>query len=236
MNPASSLFNAEIVSHRFNKRNDSIYPSLNVVSFHNSTLPHNVYCTNSPIAAPVVTPVKEAASGHVHERVINRRKRYQSVLRVQGHCGWRVIVRRHTALRVKAPVNAFFRLGENCIMAVCPVRALACYVEPTAVIRCTEQLFVCFRGGVAGKALSKKCLAGWLCKCIAHAYGQAGRAFPTGVRAHSTRAMAVPTALSSGVSVEDICTAASWSTPGPFIRFYLLGSLPRYFPCTIFTR
>ena len=36
---------------------------------------------------------------------------------------------------------------------LCPVRALACYVEHTAAIRRTEQLFVCFGDGVAGKAL-----------------------------------------------------------------------------------
>ncbi|KAL3060782.1 hypothetical protein OYC64_015181 [Pagothenia borchgrevinki] len=105
---------------------------------------------------------------------------------------------------------------------LCPVRALAYYVERTATLRRTEQLFVCFGGGVTGKALSKKRLAGWLCETIAHAYKQAGRACPMGVRAHSTRAVAASTALFSGVSVEDICTAASWSTPGPFIKFYLL--------------
>ena len=64
-----------------------------------------------------------------------------------------------------------------------------------------------FGDGVAGKALSKKRLTGWLCECISHAYGQAGRAFPTVVHAHSTRGMAVSTALFNGVSVEDICTA-----------------------------
>ena len=74
---------------------------------------------------------------------------------------------------------------------LCPVRALACYVERTAALRRTEQLLVCFGGGVIGKALSKKRLAGWLCECIA-----LGRACPTGVRAHSTRAVAASTALS----------------------------------------
>ena len=78
---------------------------------------------------------------------------------------------------------------------LCPVRALACYVERTAAIRRTEQLFVCFGDGVAGKALSKKCLTGWLCGCITHAYGRAGRALPTGVRAHSTRAVPVSNSL-----------------------------------------
>ncbi|KAL3056695.1 hypothetical protein OYC64_019221 [Pagothenia borchgrevinki] len=66
--------------------------------------------------------------------------------------------------------------------------------------------------------------------------------------------MAVSTALFNGVSVEDICTAASWSTPGPFIRSYLLDmsdrmalrvhftclrtggeGLPHWGPCTLYT-
>ena len=78
----------------------------------------------------------------------------------------------------------------------------------TSSARCVrKQLFVCVGGGVIGKALFKKRLASWLCECIAHAYGQVGRSCPTGVRAHSTRAVALSTALFNGVSVEDICTA-----------------------------
>ena len=42
------------------------------------------------------------------------------------------------------------------------------------------------------------------------------------VKAHSTRSVAASTALLKGVSVEDICAAASWSSPGPFVRFYML--------------
>ena len=42
---------------------------------------------DSPLAAPVVTPVKEAASGRAHVSVINRRKCCQSAMRVQGHYG-----------------------------------------------------------------------------------------------------------------------------------------------------
>ncbi|XP_034057473.1 uncharacterized protein LOC117536645 [Gymnodraco acuticeps] len=52
---------------------------------------------------------------------------------------------------------------------LCPVRALACYVGRKASIGRTELLFVCFGDGVAGKALSKKRLTGWLCECISHA-------------------------------------------------------------------
>jgi len=63
---------------------------------------------------------------------------------------------------------------------LCPVCALACYVVRTASIRRTEQLFVCFGDGVAGKALSKKRLRGWLCECISHAYDRRGEPSPLG--------------------------------------------------------
>lgn len=45
---------------------------------------------------------------------------------------------------------------------------------------------------------------------------------PAVVCTHSTRGVAVSTALFSGVCVEDICMAATWSTPYLFIWFYLL--------------
>ena len=67
-NPASSLYDSSVLIYAFNK-NDCIYPSLRVIPFHNPTLHHNVVCTDSPLAAPVVTPVKEATSGRAH--VIN---------------------------------------------------------------------------------------------------------------------------------------------------------------------
>ena len=105
---------------------------------------------------------------------------------------------------------------------LCPVRALAYYVERTASVRSTQQLLVCYGDGVVGKALSKNRLARWLCECISAAYDRAGRTPPAGIRAHSTRAVAASAALFSGASVEDICTAASWASPWPFIRFYLL--------------
>ena len=72
------------------------------------------------------------------------------------------------------------------------------------------------------KALSKKCLAWWLCECISQAFARAGGDPPTLVRTHSTCSVAVSVASFSGMSVEDICMVVSWSTPCPFIRFYLL--------------
>ena len=112
MNPASSLYDPTVVRRSSFKKNknDCLYPSLSVVSLHKSTLPHNVNRTDSPLAAPVVTPVKEAASGHAQVRVIKR------AMRVQEHYGWRSRVRKHTTPSVKTPLDAFHRLGE-CIMA-----------------------------------------------------------------------------------------------------------------------
>uniref|UniRef100_A0AAQ4QUT1 receptor protein-tyrosine kinase n=1 Tax=Gasterosteus aculeatus aculeatus TaxID=481459 RepID=A0AAQ4QUT1_GASAC len=40
--------------------------------------------------------------------------------------------------------------------------------------------------------------------------------------AHSTRSMAASTALLSGVSLQDVCDAAGWSSPHTFVRFYSL--------------
>ena len=45
---------------------------------------------------------------------------------------------------------------------------------------------------------------------------------PVGLRAHSTRGLAASWALFRGVSVQDICAAASWSLPLTFDRFYML--------------
>ena len=87
-----------------------MYPSLSVISLHKSTLPHNVKCTDSPLAAPVVTSVEETASGHARVRVIN------CAMRAKGHYGRRVWVRRHTTPNVKTPLDALHRLGE-CVMA-----------------------------------------------------------------------------------------------------------------------
>lgn len=104
---------------------------------------------------------------------------------------------------------------------LCPVRALSLYVERTAPLRKTQQLFVHYREHSQGKPLSKQRLAHWLCEAITQAYIAAGEDPPPGIRAHSTRAVSSSTALFSGMSVEDICTAASWASPCPFIRFYL---------------
>ena len=104
---------------------------------------------------------------------------------------------------------------------LCPVRALSHYVARTASFRQTQQLFVHYRELSQGKALTKQRLSHWLCDAITQAYVTAGVDPPSGVRAHSTRALSSSTALLRGMAVEDICAAASWASPCPFVRFYM---------------
>lgn len=54
------------------------------------------------------------------------------------------------------------------------------------------------------------------------AYSSAGLQVPVGLRAHSTRGLATSWAYFRGVSIQDICAAASWSSPLTFARFYRL--------------
>ncbi|XP_067357562.1 uncharacterized protein [Channa argus] len=104
---------------------------------------------------------------------------------------------------------------------LCPVRALSYYVERTSTIRRSERLFVHYREGSAGLPLSAQRLSHWLCEAIFQAYESSGAQPPEGIRAHSTRGIASSVALLRGVSVEDICLAASWSSTCSFVRFYL---------------
>ncbi|KAL6479143.1 hypothetical protein MHYP_G00125760 [Metynnis hypsauchen] len=73
-----------------------------------------------------------------------------------------------------------------------------------------------------GKPLSRQRLSHWIVEAIALAYKCKGSQLPEGLRAHSTRGMATSWALFRGVSVLDLCTAASWASGNTFVRFYRL--------------
>ncbi|CAM4341551.1 unnamed protein product [Leuciscus chuanchicus] len=62
----------------------------------------------------------------------------------------------------------------------------------------------------------------WVVEAISLAYEAAGQPSPWAVRSHSTRSMADSKALISGVSLQDVCDAAGWSSPHTFVRFYSL--------------
>ena len=103
---------------------------------------------------------------------------------------------------------------------LCPVRALEVYTAATACIRRADQLFLCYGGPNRGRAISKQRLSHWIVDVITHAYQTSNRPLPPGVRCHSTRSVATSWAALRGVSLEDICAAASWASPDTFSRFY----------------
>ncbi|GAA6099883.1 uncharacterized protein LOC113652359, partial [Tachysurus ichikawai] len=84
---------------------------------------------------------------------------------------------------------------------LCPVRALQVYVERTPGFRTCDQLFVSWASPNTGKPLSRQRLE----EAISVAYSCRGLQPPKGLRATSW-------ALLRGVSVLDICWAASWAT------------------------
>ena len=104
---------------------------------------------------------------------------------------------------------------------LCPVRALSCYVARTAALRRSQRLFVHYRERSIGQPLSAQRLSHWLCEAVSQAYVSSGMDPPENINAHSTRGIFSSTALHGGMSVEDICIAASWSSPCSFIQFYL---------------
>lgn len=110
---------------------------------------------------------------------------------------------------------------EERLHRLCPVRALICYVDRTRGFRSSDQLLVCYGQAALGKPLSAQRLSHWLCEGISLAYESVGKVAPEGLRAHSTRGVATSAALLRGVGVQDICLAASWSSPSSFVRAYL---------------
>ncbi|XDV39759.1 hypothetical protein PO909_008949 [Leuciscus waleckii] len=105
---------------------------------------------------------------------------------------------------------------------LCPVRALDTYVHRSSPWRKSDQLFVCFGSPKKGLPASKQTVSEWIVEAISLAYESSGQPCPLEVRAHSTRSMAASKALLSGVSLQDVCDAAGWSSPLTFVRFYSL--------------
>ncbi len=106
--------------------------------------------------------------------------------------------------------------------SVCPVRALRIYIDRSASFRQSNQLFVCYGGCARGRAVSKQRLSHWIVDAITAAYTNQGLECPLHIRGHSTRAMASWWAWSRGMSIQDICVAAGWSSENTFARFYRL--------------
>ncbi len=111
--------------------------------------------------------------------------------------------------------------GEVALRTLCPVRAPKAYVDCTRHLRQGHtQLFVCYGGRQIGRPVSKQRLSHWLVETVSQAYSGQGFPVPEGVVAHSTRGVATSWAALKGVALDNICAAASWSTPCTFARFY----------------
>ncbi|KAK5915714.1 hypothetical protein CesoFtcFv8_001280 [Champsocephalus esox] len=101
-------------------------------------------------------------------------------------------------------------------------RALHTYMDRSKELRLNDQLFVSWAKPHKGKPVTKQRLSHWIVEAIALAYTSQNLQAPLGLRAHSTRGLATSWALFKGVSIQDICAAASWSSPLTFVRFYRL--------------
>ena len=112
---------------------------------------------------------------------------------------------------------------ERRLNTLCPVRSLLAYVSRTRSFRTSDQLWVCFGAGTRrGGPLSKQRLAHWIVDAILLAYASSGQPPPDGIKAHSTRGVSTSWALFQGISVEDMCAAASWSSHHTFVKYYSL--------------
>ncbi|XP_060546167.1 uncharacterized protein LOC132711373 [Pantherophis guttatus] len=101
-------------------------------------------------------------------------------------------------------------------------RALRIYLRRTSSLRQTEALLVSFQPSSLGRKISAATLGRWIRATIAKAYEVLSIPVPRRITAHSTRSAATSVAWATQASLEEICRAAAWASPTPFIRHYRL--------------
>ncbi|XP_073434410.1 uncharacterized protein [Dendrobates tinctorius] len=101
-------------------------------------------------------------------------------------------------------------------------RCLLEYLAATDPWKKDNALFVSYQGPRKGLRVSKSTLARWIREAISLAYASKGRVAPEKLKAHSTRAVATSWAERSEVSIDQICKAATWSSPSTFYSHYRL--------------
>ncbi|MGH0123015.1 UNVERIFIED_CONTAM: hypothetical protein FKN15_017138 [Acipenser sinensis] len=104
---------------------------------------------------------------------------------------------------------------ERQLHTLCPVWALAYYVDRTKSWRQEKQFFVCYGAKSQGQVLSKQHLSKWLTGSIKTAYELAYLPPPEKLISHSTRGQATSWALFQSATVQDICSTAVWASPPP---------------------
>ncbi|KAE8590612.1 hypothetical protein XENTR_v10018130 [Xenopus tropicalis] len=100
------------------------------------------------------------------------------------------------------------------------VRTLRVYVSRTRAIRKTETLFIVPSGARKGLPATKATLARWIKETVRRAYLVRRKAPPIRLRAHSTRAIGASWAHRNAATAEQVCRAATWSSPHTFTKFY----------------
>jgi hypothetical protein len=111
---------------------------------------------------------------------------------------------------------------------ICPVRALNIYLDKSQSVRKPDvhQLFVTFKAGAEGNPVSKSRISSWLVQVISRAYSYFGKEIPPGIKGLSSRALGASLACERGMSMEDICRAATWSSSSVFAQHYRLDTVP----------
>ncbi|XP_069839364.1 uncharacterized protein [Dendropsophus ebraccatus] len=101
-------------------------------------------------------------------------------------------------------------------------RAILHYLKVTEEWRLSNNLLISFQGKYRGRAASTQTIARWVKQAIGECYRAKDMITPVGFGAHSTRAVATSWAERAAVSIDQICRAATWSTPHTFFRHYRL--------------
>ncbi|XP_067320485.1 uncharacterized protein [Anolis sagrei] len=101
-------------------------------------------------------------------------------------------------------------------------RALSFYLHRTSAYRKSPKLFLKYRKDMLGHPISSQGLASWIVSTIQLAYQLAKKEPPSHIVAHSTRSVSTSQAFLRGVPLDQICRAATWSTPSTFASHYKL--------------
>uniref|UniRef100_A0A803JL00 Tyr recombinase domain-containing protein n=1 Tax=Xenopus tropicalis TaxID=8364 RepID=A0A803JL00_XENTR len=100
------------------------------------------------------------------------------------------------------------------------VRTLKVYVSRARPIRKTETLFIIPSGARKGLPATKTTIARWIKETVRRAYLVRKKVPPIKLRAHSTRAIGASWAHRNAATAEQVCRAATWSSPHTFTKFY----------------
>ncbi|XP_039176188.1 uncharacterized protein LOC120297529 [Crotalus tigris] len=102
-------------------------------------------------------------------------------------------------------------------------RALHCYIQRTSSSVCvlkSEALFVSFHPSSLGQKVSSSTIGRWIRACISLAYQTRSLQAPRHITAHSTRGAATSAVWVTQACIEEICRAATWSSPSSFVHHY----------------